>query len=156
VAITSSSPTPERLTRGPIAPPQIDDRAFKPYWRACDRVERLCTTGLITLRELRAAHAFRELYTRAHAGPGGLRAADPTRVRIGKHCRGPMPEMTEVQATALARLRRIRMALGALYPLLEAAVIEELPWTEHGRRLGIDQRTARDWCCAAIAALAAL
>ena len=77
-------------------------------------------------------------------------------MRQAKHCRRPMPEMTEAQTTALARLRRIKEALGALYDLLEMAVIEELPWTAIGRRLGIDHRTARTWCGAAIAALAAL
>ena len=64
--------------------------------------------------------------------------------------------MTETQARALAHLHRIKETLGSLYALLEMALIEELPWSAIGRRLGVDQRTARKWCCAAISALAAL
>ena len=67
-----------------------------------------------------------------------------------------MPERTEAQAEALARLRRIKMALGALFTLLELALIEELTWRDIGRRLRIDQRTARKWVAAACAALATL
>jgi hypothetical protein len=152
---SASSPTPERLARGPVAPPRIDETHFRPFWRACDRIEKLCAAGLITLHEARSAAAFRALYERAHAGPGALRAADLSALRAGKHCRRPVPAMTEAQATALARLRRIREALGALYELLEMAVIEELPWSAIGERLDVDQRTARAWCVAGLAALAA-
>jgi hypothetical protein len=152
----SNAPTAERWHHDALAPPQIDHAHFRLFWRVCDRIEKLCTAGLITPREFRAALAFRALYERAHAGPGGLRATDLTAVRIGRNCRRPMPEMTEAQAEALARLRRIRIALGALYDLLEMAVIEEMPWTAIGRRIGIDHRTVRTWCVAAISALATL
>lgn len=100
--------------RAPITPPQIDDRAFKPYFRACDRVEKLCVAGLITPHELRAAHAFRRLYDLAYAGPGGLRAANLAVVRVDKHCRRPLRGMSEGQAAAIGRLRRIKDALRGL------------------------------------------
>ena len=155
MAIASSTPTPERLAHGPVAPPRVDDAHFRQYWRICDRIETLCGAGLISPRELRAAQAFRAIHERAHAGPGGLRAANFAAVRLGKHC-GKPSERTAAQAEALARLHRVKMALGALYDLLEMAVIEEMPWTAIGKRLHIDQRTARKWGCAAIAGLAAL
>jgi hypothetical protein len=152
-----NAPTPERRQHSAdLVPPQIDDAYFRPFWRVCDRVEALCTAGLITLPELRAAHAFRALYERAHAGPGGLRAMDLAAIRIDKHCRRPVPAMTAAQAEALAGLRRIKEALGALFDLLELALIEEVSWAALGRRLGVDCRTARTWAVAAISALAAL
>jgi hypothetical protein len=152
----SNAPTAERWHHDALAPPQIDNAHFRPFWRVCDRIEKLCAAGLITPHELRAAQAFRLLHERAQAGPGGLRAADLTAVGAGKHCRRPMATMTEAQAEALARLRRIREALGALCALLEMAMVEEMPWAALGRRLGIDHRTARKWVAAATAALAAL
>ena len=67
-----------------------------------------------------------------------------------------MPPMSEARIVALARLHRIREAFGALYDLIELAIVEEMPWTATGKRLDVDQRTARTWCIAALAALAAL
>ena len=77
----SNAPTADRRQRGALAPPQIDDRAFKPFWRVCDRVERACIAGLITPQELRPALAFCALHERAHASParGGLPAANKLR-----------------------------------------------------------------------------
>jgi hypothetical protein len=78
VPISSSSPTTERLAHGAVAPPQIDEHAFKPFWRACDRLAKLHAAGSITAHEFCAAVAFRTTYERARRGPGGLRAADLT------------------------------------------------------------------------------
>jgi hypothetical protein len=47
VAIASASPTAERLAHGAVAPPQIDEHAFKPFWRACDRLDTLLEMALI-------------------------------------------------------------------------------------------------------------
>ena len=156
MAFATTSPSAERRQHGVIAPPQIDDRAFRPFFRAQNPVEKLCLCGLITPHELRAAVTFRALHERANAGAGGLRAADLSAVRIDKHCGRALPEMTVAQAEALARLSQIKQALGSLYTLVELAIVEELSWAALGRRLNIDQRTARKWVAGAIAALATL
>jgi hypothetical protein len=127
VAIASSTPSAERRQHGRLVPPEINERAFRPFWRASDRIEKLHLRGAISAREMRAAAEFRRLYERAYAGPGGLRAADLSAVRQAKHCGKPVPTMTEGQVEALGRLRRIRQALSSLYDLLELALITEFP-----------------------------
>jgi hypothetical protein len=149
-----TSPTPEFLRHGPVEPPQVDGTAFRPYWRRGDRLERLCRTGVITPAELRAATAFRALWERAHRGD--THAMQWGGVTLDRHCWGRRPEPGERQLGALHRLRVIRHQLGALFILLEMAVVAEASWCEIGHRLGIDPKTARTWSCAAIAGLAAL
>jgi hypothetical protein len=147
-------PAPEYLQHGPIAPPRIDATEFRPYWRRRDRIERLCVDGVITPAELRAALAFRGAWEIAHRGDTHVMQWGG--VTLDRHCRGRRPEPGERRLTALRRLEVIRRQLGALFVLLEMAVIEGLSWCAVGRRLGIDSRTARTWSCAAIAGLAAL
>jgi hypothetical protein len=149
-----SAPTSEYLQHGSVAPPRIDATEFRPYWRRRDRLERLCADGIITPAELRAAHAFRATWEIAHREDthpmqwGG--------VTLDRHCRGRRPEPGDRKLDALRWLRTISRQLGALFVLLELAVIEELSWCALGRRLDVDSRTARTWSCAAIAGLAAL
>ena len=157
MSIASTSPTVERRQHGAIAPPQIDDRAFRPYFRARDPVEKLCLCGAITPHELQAAVTFRALHERANAGPGGLRAADMEAVRAGKHCGRALPEITGRQLDALARLDQIRKALGwRRFRLLTAVIVDETPWVRLGKRLRVDMRTAKKRIVAALSALAAL
>jgi hypothetical protein len=152
----SNSPTLEYRRRHAVEAPVIDDGMYRPAWRRVDRIEKLHLAGAISAHEYRAAIEYRGTYERGYAGPGGLRAAELTAVRMDKNCRRPMPAMTETQARALASLRRIKETLGALYDLLELTIIAEMPWTAIGKRLHINQRTARVWCLAAVAALATL
>ena len=64
--------------------------------------------------------------------------------------------MTERQADALDLVRRVETALGALYVLLVWFVVEDLASRELADRLAVNPRTAKTWCAAAVAGLAAL
>jgi hypothetical protein len=151
----SNTPTPERRARGPLAPPRVDRAHFRQCWAAVDPLDRMLAAGLITLRQRRAAIAFRATWDAAFRG--SVKVQDWNAVRPGRQCGKSAPMMTERQADSLARLKQIRDRLdAALYLLLEWCLIEELRWSTIGNRLAIDHRTARSWCAAAISALAAL
>jgi hypothetical protein len=150
----TNAPSAEYQQHGAFEEPKLDEAAFRPFWRRRDRLEKLYATGLITSRELRAAIAFRTAWEVAHRGT--LHAAPWDVVRLDRHCRRPPPGPGEHQLAALRRLAAVRQALGALYELLRMAVLEEMSWCEIGRRLDVHHKTAKDWTCAAIAALAAL
>lgn len=151
-----TSPSPERARHGTVLPPAIDDAHFRQYWKAQDRVEKLCLAGLITPRELRAANAFRIVFE--HAFAGALRTQGWNFLRLDKHCLRPndRPGISDRQVAALLRVRKVAQALGALFPLLTWAVVEDASWTEIGRRLGISCRTAQRWTAASLSALASI
>jgi hypothetical protein len=152
---TISSPTPERLARGPLLPPRVDDTQFRLHWSAVDPVERLFEGRLISAREKAAAGRFRATYDAAFVDT--LRAHSWDGVRSRRHCGGSAPLRSERQADALASLAQIRRQLGSgCFAVIEAVLILELPWTEIGRRLRRCPRTAKTRCAAAIAALAAI
>jgi hypothetical protein len=152
--VVSNSPTLEYRRRHAVEPPVIDERAFKPFWRRIDRIEKLRASGAINQREFQAAINFRRTYERAYSGPGGLRAGNMDAIYVDKDCRWPMPEMLPSQAGALAWLARIKAVLGpGVYNLIELTIVFETSWREVARRRRLDRRTARSRCLAAIAAL---
>jgi len=154
MSATSNAPSSEYLQHHPVEPPRIDGREFRPAWRRRDRLDELLARGVIGLAEWRAGIGLRELHERAVAD--SLRAKDLAAVRLDRHCRRrSAPELTERQATALARLRVIETTLGALFTLAVWAIVDELPWAEIARRLDVDPQTARVWTLAALAGLAA-
>ena len=154
-AIPSNSPSPHYRQHHQVQEPRIDSGTFHPAWRRRTRLDQLFDAGRITAREHRIATEFRRLYETAHRG--ALSASTWDRVFVDPGCRqAPAPEMTERQADALDLVRRVETALGALYVLLVWFVVEDLASRELADRLAVDPRTAKTWCAAAVAGLAAL
>jgi hypothetical protein len=150
-----TQPTAHYRQHHDVEEPRIDGRAFRPAWRRRDHLDTLEKRGLINLKEWHAAFGFRITYETAHFG--AWRTSDPAAVHAGKHCRRrSAAELSERQANALGWLRALEPPLGALFPLLELAVVEQLSWHELGRWLTVDPKTARAWTVTAIKALAVL
>jgi hypothetical protein len=82
----SSSPTIERHAHGRLVPPEINERAFRPFWHAHDPLAWLADKGMITALEKHAADRFR--ITHHAAFGGGLRAQDWTAARPGSTAAG--------------------------------------------------------------------
>jgi hypothetical protein len=58
---------------------------------------------------------------------------------------------------AANQLRAIRAALGGFaFDVLEMHLVEDLAWSELGRRCGVHAKTARNWTITALQGLAAL
>jgi hypothetical protein len=104
----------------------------------------------ITLREWRAALEYRALWETAF---GDLLAAPQ---RAAHRSRGhPTERYTVERLDALRALRGARKRLvERAWGLLEACVIDDLSWSEIGRCLGVDHKTARAWTIIAIKELA--
>jgi hypothetical protein len=152
--LPSNAPTAEYRRHHAVEEPVIDEHQFRPAWRRRDRLDKLVDAGAINIREYRAALVFRRLHERALTGASASSVWN--RTFVDRHCRAPLLEMTEAQATALARLDAVKKALGALYELLEMCVVGDVPWCRIGQRFAVDPKTARKWAAASIAALAAV
>jgi hypothetical protein len=131
-----------------VVPPRIDAVAYRPYWTVRTRVDRLLLDGTITLREWRAAVAFRAALFAT------LAASWPARRLDGGTGYGTPGRMIEVRLDAFARLRRVRHHLGGFAAgLIEVFLIDNENWSEIGRRLGVDPKTAKMWTVASLRAL---
>jgi hypothetical protein len=153
-AIPSNSPSTFYRAHHQVEAPAVDQWEYRPGWRVKTGLDGLLAAGLINGREYRLATEFRRLYEMAHRGAMG--GSTWEKVFTDRHCRRPQLERSESEIDALARVRRIEHALGALFPLLKMCVVDELTWCEIGRRLAVDARTAKTWAAAAIAALATM
>jgi hypothetical protein len=153
----ASGPSRWRRQHGAgIEPPQIDGRAFRPYWRAGAQIDKLADQGAITAEEWQAGDAFRRLYETAHRGE--LRGGAYDRVYVDQHCRPPgQAGPTEVRLAAVENLGRIRATLGpVIFSIVVELAVHDTCWAQLARKLGgIDPKTARSRGIDAIAVLAA-
>lgn len=151
----SNAPTPELRARAALRTPEISPRAFRPYWRRIDPLEKMLQKGLISLPEKRAAERFRATWEAAFSDAVKTQAWQG--IRIDQHSRRPDAlVMTERQVHALSQVRRVTDALGTRLPLLVAVVVEGLCYAVLARELNINARTVQRRAVAAIAALAAV
>jgi hypothetical protein len=148
-----SSPSPFYQQHHQVEPPRIDATTFRPGWRRRTRLDSLFDARLITGPEHRCATRFRALYERAQQG--AVRVS-PWRLYVDAGCRRLRTEPGDAMLDAGAWSARVERSLGGLYPLVVWLVVEDCVWCEIGRRLDIDRRTAKTWCAAAVAGLAAL
>jgi hypothetical protein len=134
-----------------VEPPRIDANNFRPAWRVRTRLDRLLLDRAITPAEWYAAVALRSMIELVAAR--GQRAARTEFMPAG----AIVPYQTEVDSTALAHSRRIRLSLGDVcYRLLLACIVDDLSWIALGQRLGVDPRTARAWVIISIKLLVAI
>jgi hypothetical protein len=152
----ASGPSAWRQQHGQVETPQIDGRAFRPYWRARPQIDKLLNSGAITAQEWQRAQEFRALYERAHQGE--LAALAPDRVYLDSNCRHPgSGEPSRSRIAALERLARVRGELGeVVYGLMIMVAVHDASWAQIGRRLRADPKTARSWAIVALQALAAM
>ena len=78
------------------------------------------------------------------------------RLYVDAGCRRLRTEPGDAMLDAGAWIARVERSLGGLYPLVVWLVVEDCVWCEIGRRLDVDRRTAKTWCAAAVAAVAAV
>jgi hypothetical protein len=137
-----------------IEPPRVDGTAFKQFWKARTRIDRLIADGAISGAEWTAAIAFRNSFETAFGSIVRSRLGDLGTGRAPPR-RAASPAPGERQLAAAARLRDIRHRVGELaYDLLYLCLVEDLAWAEIGRRLQADPKTARAWTVAAVRRLA--
>jgi hypothetical protein len=65
-----------RRQHGPVEPPKIDGTAFKPFWKARSRVDRLLADGAINAAEWAAAIDYRATVETAFGSLTRSRLAD--------------------------------------------------------------------------------
>jgi hypothetical protein len=153
-AIPSNAPSIEFRRHHRVEAPAVDQREYRPGWRIKSPLDGLLAAKLITPRQWRAAVAFRAAYERAMKG--AVQVGRWGAVYVDPHCRQPRPERSEAELDATGLVRGAEAALGALYPLVVWLAVDGLTWRDFADRLDVDPRTARRWCAAAIAALAAV
>ena len=133
-----------------VAAPRVDESHFHPAWRVRTRLDMLLDRRAITLREWRAAVEYRVLWETAF---GDLLATPQWTAHRGRG--RPTDHYIAERLDALRALSGARKRLGAgAWGLLEACVIDDLSWSEIGRCLGVDHKTARAWTIIAIKELA--
>jgi hypothetical protein len=153
-ATPSNSPSTFYRQHHQVEAPAIDQREYRPGWRVKTGLDGLLAAGAITPRQWQAAIGFRLVHERASLR--STRVSTWSAVYVDRHCRRPHDERSQASLDAGAWIERVKAALGALYVLLVWFVVEDLTWRELAGRLDIDRRTAKTWCAAAVAALAAM
>jgi DNA-directed RNA polymerase specialized sigma24 family protein len=150
VSPPTNRPTPQFTRHHDIAAPQVDATAFRQGWRVTARLDGLLEAGRIDREQWDGAQQWRrwaELIGLSHVQRWDVRPDAPCHP-------DDLPMLRRVQAAS--RLRSVAEALGPLrVRLLTMCVSEDRSWREIGDRLGIDGKTARAWCAAAVVALAA-
>jgi hypothetical protein len=130
--------------------PQIDSRAFRPFWRVRTGLDALLLDGAISYIEWRAARLFRALCERVLSNTWRTQSFDRT-----AHSEFADALAITRRADAIGDLRRIRLAVGpVVFALLEAHVVNDEPWTRIARRFDVHRKTVRAWTIAAIKMLA--
>jgi DNA-directed RNA polymerase specialized sigma24 family protein len=149
-AVSTSRPTAEFRSHHRVEAPQVDGTAFRQAWLRTTKLDSLLEAGRIDRDQHSAACRWRTWAEKA--APLHAQAWD---VRVD---RSPVPNDTAalLRVQTASRLRGVAEALGPLrVRLLTMCVGEDRSWREIGDRLGIDGKTARAWCAAAVIALAA-
>jgi DNA-directed RNA polymerase specialized sigma24 family protein len=148
--VSTGRPTPQFTQHHRVEAPQVDGTAFRQAWLRTTKLDGLLEAGRIDRDQHGAACRWRAWAEKAAPLP-----AQPWDVRVD---RSPVPNDTVALARVqtAAKLRAVVEALGPLrVRLLAMCVLEDRSWREIGDRLSIDGKTAKDWCAAAVIALAA-
>jgi hypothetical protein len=150
-----TEPSPQLHQHHAIEPPAIDYATFRVFWRIRTRLDTLLLDGAISFAVWRAGVAFRtaaEIVIREtwRSRMHETRVADVRTPAIAA-------TMSVHRVDAANQLRAIRQALGDFaIDLLEMHLVEDVAWSELGRRCGVHSKTARNWTIAALQGLAAL
>ena len=151
----STAPSRERHNHSHLAPPQVDDRHFRQFWRAVDPLDRLVECKLITAVDKIAATRFRAIYDVAFRGT--LQAQDLSALRSGRRSGPALVTMAERQREGLAELKRVRERIGVRrFDLLVLVAVDELHWAGLAKQRRLDVRTLKKRAAEAIKLLAAL
>jgi hypothetical protein len=145
----SNGPTAFYRQHHVVEAPGIDEREFRPAWRVKTKLMLLVEFGRIDRRQLEAAAAFKGWCEAI----GHQRTSTWLGLRVdgGRWPDGPV---TVRQLDCARRLHDASEALGAERArLLIWALVDDLPWTEIGKRLRLSTKTAT---CRAVEAIAAL
>jgi hypothetical protein len=132
--------------------PAVDEHTFRPFYRRRTRIDVLVADHAIAPAVYRAAVTYRSLAERATAAAWGAREFDEGRERMPR-----MPSPASIDRVAARhRLDRVRALIGAFATgLCDAVIIEDLPWSELGRRHRVDPKTVKAWAIAALETMAA-
>ena len=135
-----------------VEPPRVDARHFRPAWRVLTRLDGLLADNAITAAEWHAAADYRELWDRVSRA--ALIRSPIGRASVGTAGHRAFDVSLAGELDAVARLRKIRKALGAwTCTLLYISVVRDQSWAALGRHYRCDPKTARAWVIAAIKAL---
>lgn len=135
-----------------VEAPVIDDSEFRPYWRRCTHLDALLHDRAITIVEWRAGQAFRSIAETVLSANWNISQwMDNSRSRRGFDIN------LGGRHDAINRLHKLHNALGSFaIDLLEVHIVDDISWTELGRRLGVHAKTARSHTILALRALAAV
>jgi hypothetical protein len=146
----SNAPTAFYRQHHRVEAPAIDEREFRPAWRVKTKLMLLLECDRIDRRQLEAATAFKGWCEAI----GRQRTSTWLAVRVDSG-RRPDGLITTNQIDAAGRLADATRTLGReRIRLLHWSLIDDLPWIEIGKRIGLHQRTAIVRVVEAIAALA--
>lgn len=134
-----------------VEAPVIDDVEFRQHWRVCTRLDQLFHDRAISFAEWRAGQAFRTIAERVLATSWPAPNWD-----TGNSGRGFDAGLVARHA-AITRLHELHDDLGGFaIDLLEMHIVDDLDWTELGRRQGVHAKTARRWTIITLGALASV
>jgi DNA-directed RNA polymerase specialized sigma24 family protein len=149
-AASTSRPTTEFRQHHRVEAPQVDSTAFRQAWLRTTRLDGLLEAGRIDRDQHDAASRWR-----AWGEKTAPLRVQPWDVRVDRSV-VPNDAVALARVQTAAKLRAVAEALGPLrVRLLTMCVLEDRSWREIGDRLGVDGKTAKDWCAASVIALAA-
>ena len=132
----SNSPTREYRAHHAVELPQVDAERFHPAWRSKSRLVGLAESGKIDRIALEAGVAWRAW----HEAIGRLRVQS-WEIRTGHSATSGT--VAPIQATAAERLRAADAAIGPeRVRLLEDSIVNDLPWVEIAKKLGMSDKGA--------------
>ena len=146
------SPTPEFLAKHRVVRPEVTQTKRRETWQLETRLYRLCHDrervsnpgdAWIGTAEYDAANA--RWYGDWARSQGAQNTREPgERVQRSGHADG----ITDTMVFAAAAVRAVAEWLGAKNAsILEMVVVHDLSWAEIGRRIGVDEKTAKVWSC---------
>jgi hypothetical protein len=148
-AVTTAAPSLQFRQHHDVTVPQVDSTAFRQGWRVATRLDGLLEAGRIDREQWDTAQEWArwcELIGLSHVQRWDVRQDAPCHP-------SDLPMLRRVQAAT--KLRACVEALGGLrVRLLECCVVHDLSWSELGRRMRLDPKTATARTVEALIALA--
>jgi len=147
----TARPTDERQRHAEaVIEPDVNGRAFRPWWAVRTRLDALLAGGLIDRDAHDRANRLRADCERmARTGSSSMARFDMPRIapRAGS--------VAETTIDAAGRVARVRARMGAAdFALVYVIAVDDLSWRELGRRMGCHDTTARQRAAKAIMRLA--
>lgn len=148
--VTTGRPTPEFRRQHDVEPPRVDERAFRQGWIVRTRLDQLLADDRITRAEWQVAGEFRDAWNRALA----ISQIGELRLVAAAGVGNPHDRLLNL-VEMVDRLHAVCDAIGDFATgLLQASVVEDLPWAAIARRCRRNPETVRDWTVVAIRGLA--